>query len=119
MLFRGFQALAGSLKIRLVVLQKGEGDMARGGQFTKDFIDCELLIDKFTETESILTIGKVKEYTRPVSGRKFAFGILQGVKIINFREIVQCPQCYGKGWKKSGNSSVPCNSCDKTGHINK
>lgn len=105
--------------IGIVVLQKGEGDMARGGQFTKDFIDCELLIDKFTERESMLTIGKVKEYTKPVIGRKFAFGILQGVKIINFREIVRCNICYGKGWKKSGNTSVPCDDCHKTGYISK
>ena len=105
--------------IGIVVLQKGEGDMARGGQFTKDFIDCELLIDKFTERESMLTIGKVKEYTKPVIGRKFAFGIAQGVKIINFREIVKCPECFGKGWKKSGNSSKPCDGCFKTGYVDR
>lgn len=105
--------------IGVIVLQKGEGDMARGGQFTKDFIDCELLIDKFSERESMLTIGKVKEYTAPVIGRKFAFGISQGVKIINFREIVMCPQCYGKKWKRAGNTSIPCEDCYKTGYIDK
>ena len=93
--------------------------MARGGQFTKDFIDCELLIDKFTEYESMLTIGKVKEYTAPVMGRKFAFGISHGVKIIKFREIVKCPACFGKGWKRSGQSSKPCDECNKTGYIDK
>ncbi len=105
--------------IGIVVLQKGEGDMARGGQFTKDFIDCELLIDRFTDNESMLTIGKVKEYTKPVIGRKFAFGIYQGVKITNFREIVRCNICYGKGWKKSGNTNIPCEECIKTGYIDK
>lgn len=103
--------------IGIPVLQKGEGDMMRGGQFTKDFIDCELIIDKFTERESMLTIGKVKEYTQPVIGRKFAFGISQGVKIINFREIVKCPICFGKGWKKSGNTSIPCDDCNRTGYV--
>lgn len=103
--------------IAIPVLQKGEGDMARGGQFTKDFTDCELLIDRFTERESMLTIGKVKEYTEPVIGRKFAFGISQGVKIVNFREIVKCHQCYGKGWKKSGNTNIPCEDCNKTGYV--
>ena len=83
--------------IGLLVLQKGEGDMMRGGQFSKDFVDCELLIDKFTETESMLTIGKVKEYTKPVIGKKYAFAISEGVKIINFREIVKCSQCWGHG----------------------
>jgi len=105
--------------IGVVVLQKGGGDMARGGQFTKDFIDCELLIDKFTEHESMLTIGKVKECTAPVMGRTFAFGIIRGVKIVDFREIVKCPQCWGKGWKRSGNSNIPCDECNRTGYINK
>ena len=105
--------------IAIVVLQKGEGDMARGGQFSKDFTDCELLIDKFTETESMITIGKVKESTMPVIGKKYAFGIFKGVKITNFREIVKCPQCYGKGWKKAGNSSMPCIDCNRTGYVDK
>lgn len=103
--------------IGIPVLQKGIGDMARGGQFTKDFIDCELLIDKFTENESMLTIGKVKECTRPVMGKTYAFGIFQGVKITNFREIVKCNTCYGKGWKKAGNTSIPCEDCRRTGYV--
>ena len=106
--------------IAIPVLQKGEGsEIARGGQFVKDFTDCELNIDKFTERESMLTIGKVKEYTRPVIGRTFSFGILKGVKIINFREIVKCPQCFGKKWKKSGNTSIPCDACLRSGYIDK
>lgn len=106
--------------IAVVVLQKdATSDYARGKSFTKDFTDCELLIDKLTETESMLTIGKVKEYTKPVIGRKFAFGISQGVKIIKFREIIKCPTCFGKGWKKSGNSFMPCDFCNKTGYVDK
>jgi len=106
--------------IAIIVLQKDpSSDAPRGRSFAKDFTDCELLIDKFTERESMLTIGKVKEYTRPVIGRKFAFGISQGVKIINFREIVRCNICYGKGWKKSGNTSIPCDDCNRTGYIDK
>lgn len=101
--------------IAIPVLQKGE--VIRGGQFVKDFTDCELIIDKFTDRESMLTIGKVKEYTAPVTGRTFAFGIFRGVKIIDFREIVKCNVCYGKGWKKSGNSNAPCDACFKTGYI--
>ncbi|KKM26882.1 hypothetical protein LCGC14_1580280 [marine sediment metagenome] len=105
--------------IAILVLQKGDGEMARGGQFTRDFIDLELLIDKFTEKESMLTIGKVKEYNRPVIGRKFAFGIFKGVKIINFREITKCHVCFGKGWAKAGNTSIPCEACNKTGYVDK
>lgn len=106
--------------VAVIVLQKGEGmAIARGGQFVKDFTDCELNIDKFTDNESMLTIGKVKEYTKPVMGRKFAFGIFKGVKITNFREIVKCNICYGKGWKKFGNSNVPCDDCNRTGYVDK
>ena len=102
--------------VLIIVLQKGESAAtARGGQFVKDFTDCELNIDKFSEMESMLTIGKVKEYTRPVTGRKFAFGIQQGVKITNFREIKQCPECHGKGWSKN----APCDNCWKTGYVDK
>ena len=104
--------------VAVLVLQKGEGSNApRGGQFAKDFTDCELLIDRFSEHESMITIGKVKEYTRPVMGRKFVFGISQGVKLINMREVVPCPQCYGKGWKRAGNSSLPCTDCMRTGYV--
>lgn len=106
--------------IAIVVLQKDEtSDYARGKSFTKDFTDCELLIDKLTETESMLTIGKVKEYTAPIIGRKFAFGILGGVKIINFREIIKCSHCWGKKWKKSGNTNAPCDDCNRTGYVDK
>ena len=102
--------------ILVIVLQKGEGAaVARGGQFVKDFTDCELNIDKFSDTESMLTIGKVKEYTKPVIGRKFAFGIYQGVKITNFREIKQCSSCHGKKWV----GQKPCEECNKTGWIDK
>lgn len=106
--------------IAIIVLQKKEGELSpRGGQFAKDYTDCELLIDKFSDRESMLTIGKVKEYTHPVIGRKFAFGILQGVKIINFREIEKCTTCWGKGWKKSGNTSIPCGVCGQTGFVDR
>lgn len=102
--------------IGIVVLQKGDGASAsRGGQFTKDFIDCELLIDKLTETESMITIGKVKEYTKPVIGRRFGFGIVQGVKIVNFREIVKCKTCWGKGWVKGEH----CDTCFGSGYQDK
>jgi len=106
--------------IPILVLQKdASSDAPRGKSFAKDFTDCELLIDKFTETESMLTIGKVKEYTGYVIGRKYAFGIFQGVKITNFREIVKCNLCYGKGWKKAGNTSMPCDDCRRTGYVDK
>ena len=106
--------------IAIIVLQKGDlADGARGGQFVKDFADCELLIDKFTERESMITIGKVKESKRPVVGRKFAYGIEYGVRIVNFREIEMCNVCHGSKWKKSGQSKVPCDDCNRTGYVNK
>jgi len=103
--------------IAIPVLQKDEtAPLPRGKSFVRDFSDCLLLVDKFTETESLLTIDKVKEYTYPVIGRKFAFGIKEGIKIINFREITQCPTCHGKKWTRAG---TPCDECNQTGYINK
>jgi len=83
--------------ILIIVLQKGEGAGApRGGQFAKDFTDCELLLDKLGNYETLLTIGKVKEYRSRVMGRTFGFEIANdGVRILNFREVVRC-KCWGK-----------------------
>jgi len=94
--------------IAILVLQKSEGTNApRGGQFAKDFTDCELLIDRLSDAESMLTVGKVKEHTAPVMGKKYAFGISQGVRIINFREITKCKKCWGKG----------CEDCHSVGWV--
>ncbi len=94
--------------VAIAVIQKAESATAgRGGQFTKDFADCELLIDKLSDTETLLTIGKVKEYTKPVIGKTFAFGISQGVKIINFREVKKCGRCHATGYIKG----EKCDTC--------
>jgi len=106
--------------VAVVVIQKGEGTEAgRGGQFTHDFADLELLVDRHSRFESRLTIGKVKESISPVTGRTWAFEIEKGVKLHNVREIVQCPSCYGKKWKKIGISNIPCDDCKRTGFIDK
>ena len=106
--------------IAIIAIQKAEGaESGRGGQFTKDFADVEILLDAFGEDEVMLTLGKIKESHRRVTGRKFAYYIQGGVKIMNFREVVKCPTCFGKGWKKEGNSSKPCPDCFKKGYVDK
>jgi hypothetical protein len=101
--------------ISIIALQKGDGEMARGKTFTKDFTDCELLIDRFSDTESLLTIGKVKEYNRPVMGKTYVFGVEMGIRIVGFREVVKCRACYGTGtWKGS-----KCASCMGLKYIDK
>lgn len=102
--------------VAIIALQKGdEATAGRGGQFTKDFTDCELLIDKMGRNESLLTVGKVKEHNEPVSGRAFAFGIRKGVGIVSFREVKKCHACYGRGYTKSGE----CETCYGTGYVDK
>ncbi len=87
--------------ISIIAIQKSEGaDAGRGGQFTKDFADLELLIDRFGESDVLLTIGKVKEYSHHVVGKTYAYSILNGVKIVNFREVKRCHHCKGQGWTK-------------------
>ncbi len=95
--------------VAIVAIQKAPGaEAGRGGQFTKDFCDCELLIDKYGDLETLLTIGKVKEYVRPVVGKSYAFSIMQGVKIMNFRPVKKCAHCGGKGFTTHGR----CENCD-------
>ncbi len=100
--------------IGIIAIQKAEGaESGRGGQFTKDFADVEILLDKLPESDDVLlTLGKVKEAKRRVIGRTFAYGIFQGVKIMNFREIIKCKGCFGKGWR----NGKPCEDCNKSGY---
>lgn len=94
--------------VGIAVIQKAAGaESGRGGQFTKDFADLELLIDKHSNLESRITVGKVKESKTPVAGRSWAFGISHGVKLINVREVRKCRSCYGKGFTAKG----PCDNC--------
>ncbi len=94
--------------IAIIAIQKAEGATAgRGGQFTKDFADCELLIDRFGDSGILLTIGKVKEYNKSVIGKNYAYYIEKGVKIRNFREVKRCLECHGQGFIKG----EPCNQC--------
>jgi len=105
--------------VAIVALQKGKGaEDGRGGQFTKDFTDCELLLDGWDgNDDALLTIGTVKEKTKPIMGKTYIFSNWNGAKITNFREVVKCHTCWGKGWKKVGNGSAPCDNCGKTGYV--
>jgi len=103
--------------VAIIAIQKAEGAVAgRGGQFTKDFADIELLIDKMPNSfDAMMTLGKVKESTKPIMGKTYAYHIVGGVKITNFREVVKCKSCYGKGWK----DGKICDDCLQTGYKDK
>ncbi len=105
----------GAKGVGIITIQKGEGaNSGRGGQYTKDFADVEILLDKLPESDDVLlTIGKVKEAKRKVLGRTFAYMIEDGIKIINFRELTRCKACYGKGWRLN----KPCDMCNKSGFV--
>ncbi len=95
--------------IAIIAIQKAEGaEAGRGGQFTKDFADVELLIDKYKEGEILLKIGKVKEYRKTVSDRTFAYSLQDGVRVSNFREVYKCKICNGSGYR----FQKPCTECD-------
>lgn len=104
--------------IAIAVIQKSEvSDSGRGGQFTKDFADVELLVDQHGEMESRLTVGKVKEYTKRVIGRSWAYGIFdKGVKILHIREVKKCPDCHGFKFVKGKGA---CGTCRAVGWIDK
>lgn len=93
--------------IAIIAIQKAEGATAgRGGQFTKDFADLELLIDRFGKSDVLLTVGKVKEYITPVIGHTYAYMIGKGVQILNFREVKRCPECHGTGNQKGADCEL-------------
>lgn len=101
--------------IGIVVLQKNEGAFAgRGGAPSKDFADCELLLDRFGDSGVLLTVGKIKEYTQRVIGRTYAYSIGSGVKILDFREVTTCRHCHATGYVKGGK----CDVCLGTKYIN-
>ena len=100
--------------VSIAVIQKAEGATAgRGGQFTKDFADLELLIDKLGKNEILLTIGKCKEYTKPVIGKTYGYSIFKGVKIMNFREVKKCGRCHATGYIKG----AECDTCQGSKYI--
>ncbi len=75
--------------IIIAAIQKAPGaEAGRGGQFTKDFAQLEILIDGFGKNEVLLTLGKVKKATEYLLGRSWAYSISQGVKINNFIDYV-------------------------------
>jgi len=94
--------------IGILVIQKAEGVAhGRGGAMTKEFADCEILLDKFGDSEVLLTLGKVKESIKPVTGKTYAFYPEDGIKILNFREVKRCPECHGQG-QKAGKECEGC-----------
>jgi len=107
--------------VAVVVLQKNkDAEFGEGGERTQRYADVELRIDSLGENESMLTIGKVKSPKGRATGRTWAFSITDyGANFSDIREIVKCRNCWGKGWKKQGTTSIPCNFCSKTGYINK
>ncbi len=100
--------------IGIVALQKGEN--IRGGQFVRDFSDLELQLDPFgiSQDDVLLTIKGVKEKTAPIVGKTYAYTIIDsGTKIINFREVKDCPDCKGSKYVKN----VKCITCQGKGKV--
>lgn len=104
--------------VTIAVVQKNEAaTTGRGGQFLRDFSDVELLLDGYGENEDdvMLTVKGAKEKKSPVIGKRYAYTIVNGIKIINFREIKECKSCYGQKFIR-GNI---CETCDGIGYIDK
>ncbi|KKL20925.1 hypothetical protein LCGC14_2450610 [marine sediment metagenome] len=101
--------------ISVAVLQKkNDSDYGYGGEPTEHYADVYIKIDPYGETESRLTLGKVKEKKKRCTGRMWAFKIIDfGANLSDIREIEKCKVCWGKGWK----NGYPCDNCKKTGYI--
>lgn len=77
----------------------------------------ELLLDPYGEDSDMvmLTVSTVKESRRPVMGRRFVYKLQNGVRITDYREVVKCAKCFGKGWVRN----LPCFDCNKIGWVDK
>jgi hypothetical protein len=107
--------------IAVVVLQKNKNnENPEGGERAERYADVHIKIDPYTKSESMITLGKVKAPIGSATGRTWAFEIIDyGANLLNIREIVKCPTCYGKKWKGPSNNRTPCDACNRTGYINK
>jgi len=107
--------------VAVPVLQKNQGqEFAEGGQRSERYADVVLKIDPYGEGESMLTLGKVKAPKGKATGRMWAFSIVDfGANLLNIREIVKCRKCWGKGYVRSGQNSIRCDSCQGKKYINR
>lgn len=100
--------------IVIPVLQKNKGaEFAEGGQRSERYADLVLRIDRFGDSESLLTIGKVKASKgKTPTGRMWAFEIVDyGANLQNIREMVKCSKCWAKGYIRTGQESKRCPIC--------
>lgn len=105
----------------VAVLQKNkDAEFAEGGQRAERYADLVLKIDRFGDSESILTIGKVKSAKGKATGRHFAFTITDyGANLQYIREVVRCIKCWGRGYVGGGDNKKRCPSCEGKKYIDK
>lgn len=103
----------------IAVLQKKKGfDLPYGQEMVEHFCDFYISLDPFGDWESRLTVGKVKDTSKYVTDKMWGFKMVDyGANLAQIKPLKKCPVCYGKGWKREGNSSVPCDNCYKKGYI--
>ncbi len=112
--------------VAIIALQKSElANNPRGGQFVRDFSDVELLLDGFGSNDGdiLLTVKGIKEKPKlqpSIVGRTYAYTIINdGTQITNFREVVKCPTCYGRGYTGKGEYGKRCDVCDGLKYVDK
>ena len=108
--------------LAIIVTQKNKGaEFSEGGQRAERYADLVLKIDRFGINESLLTVGKVKASKgKSPTGRTFAFGFADyGANLIDIREVVRCPKCWGKGYIGRNSEKKRCPSCEGKKYIDK
>ena len=107
--------------VAVVVLQKNRtSEFGEGGERSERYADVYMTVDPYGETESRLTLGKVKAPKGKATGRMWAFEIVDyGANLLNIREIVKCRKCWGKGYLKVGNSTTRCDGCEGRKFVDK
>ena len=113
---KGIKDAAGK-GITIAVLQKKHGtNYAYGQEATEHYADVYMTIDQLGKFESMLTLGKVKDYKARVRGRTWGFEVVDnGANIMNIRELKPCPRCKGRG----SNFGAECEPCLGKGYMDK
>jgi len=106
--------------IAVVVLQKDDKKPnPRGDTWVKDHSDLLMTID-FMGKERRLTITKCK-VNGELDGKTWGFGIEEGIKLKNIREIISCSKCHasGKVYDKLSHNYEACTGCLGLGYRDK
>lgn len=117
-LTKKIKRMAGDGVIVAVTQKNRASEFSEGGERAERYVDVHLKLDPYGESESLLTIGKVKatKQGQKASGRHWAFRVVHaGANLADIREVVKCHICNGRGQV----AGYPCTICKGRKYVDK